>query len=464
MNDEQQVARIMITTVFGAITSLPKRLVMLKTQLELSLRFSLVLVIVTTMAATAVGQSPTTMASDDSPPPDLELQYLASSIPDDHDSTKILEEAAAQANAYRDMTTSSSGCGNGSDAGGRGYRNSFWCNPYGDVVLNPCGQHACADCGISTPPVFYATAELAPMFRDQKDDLAFQTRGRRGPVVLETGNVNTDFDAGMQIVLGAAVNDQYRIEGTFMGPFEWSSRQAVRGNDNLFSPFTNFGQPLPALGLDFNNFASIEMESEFNSVELNLRRLIIRPVYPSLIGRPPCVANSFLVGVRHLTLDERFGYLTNSTLPPGGSVNRVDIATENKMTGLQIGMLSQIMLSRGQGYVDFELKGGIYHNEISLMSAYQFANGAGTVTDDFFGTDSRDRTSLLGEISLTYVRQVTRNLTCRVGYNAFWLTGVALASANMNRDIDLLQFGPTLLNHRDNIVFHGPTIGLTFAY
>jgi hypothetical protein len=359
--------------------------------------------------------------------------------------------------------------------GGCGVRgtNLFWCNPYEDLVEDACGYDPCANCQYSSAPLVFATVEVMPLFRDQQQDPVFQTLSFGGPAVLETGDLDTEFDAGMRIVLGAALTDLYRLETAFLGDYEWSDRKAVRnldanelgGTGNLFSPFSNFGIPAGIVGLDYNNYASIEMESSISSFEVNLRRrLCNRPrLWP--YRRYHCVANSFLVGLRYLQMDERFGYVTQSSLPAGvGTVNRALINTNNDMFGVQIGMMSQFATYWENGWIDFEVKGGIYDNEAELRSAFQGANGSGTVVSNFVGTDSHDRTAFLGEVSLNYNHQVTTNLSMRLGYNAYWLSGVALASENLNTNFNILSLGPTQIDHSGDCVYHGPNIGFTLAY
>ena len=99
-----------------------------------------------------------------------------------------------------------------------------------------------------------------------------------------------------------------------------------------------------------------------------------------------------------------------------------------------------------------------------MRSAYEAADGANTPIGSFVGLDDHDRTSFLGEVSLSYTHQFTRNLSVRLGYNAFWLTGVALASENLNNDIEILSLGPAQIDHSGDIVYHGPTLGVIFAY
>ena len=209
--------------------------------------------------------------------------------------------------------------------------------------------------------------------------------------MLENGDFETEFDAGMRLILGTTLTDRYRIEAAYMGNYEWSDRVAIRdqrpnltgGFGNLYFPFANFGIPLPLIGADFNNFASIEMTSSFESVEFNVRRRCCNLPSAWPYRQRHCIANSFLVGFRYLKVDEQFGYVTQSALPIGaGAINRVALDTANDMYGVQIGMLSQFAV-RWSGWIDFQLKGGIYHNEATLSSDYQGATGDGTITDTY---------------------------------------------------------------------------------
>jgi hypothetical protein len=349
----------------------------------------------------------------------------------------------------------------------------FWCNPYPEMVEDPCGTDPCLSCNYNPAPLIYASLEVVPLYRDQKEDPLFQTLGPGGRPVLEGGDFETEFDAGLRVVLGATLTDRYRIEAAYLGTYEWNDRVAVRnlqpnavgGSGNLFSPFSDFGLPVGIPSVDYNHFAQIEMNSTFNSAEFNVRRrCCARPKLWPYRGGHTCVANSFLVGLRYLNLDERFGYVTQSETPVVGTVNSALINTSNEMFGVQIGLLSQFTTYWESGWIDFELKGGIYHNEAEMRSDYERSNGNGAVPVSFVGTDAYDRTSFLGELSLHYNHQITSNLSMRLGYNAFWLSGVALASENLNPGLGILSSGPAQINHAGDMVYHGPSIGFTFAY
>jgi hypothetical protein len=259
----------------------------------------------------------------------------------------------------------------------------------------------------------------------------------------------------------------YRLEAAYLGAYEWNERATVRDNrlngrlqqGRLFSPFSDFGVPFGIVGLDFNRLASIEMHSTLNSVELNIRRR-----WNLRRQRYHFAATSFLLGIRYLSIKEKLLYLTESEVPVDtGAINEINVRTENDLFGVQLGWLSQFLV-HNRGWLDFEIKGGIYDNRGTLGTSYLPADLEGTLLGEFRYGDDRNRTSFLGELSLSYSHQITSAITFRTGYNAVWLTGIALASENMPTDINLLTLGPAQLKQCGDVVYHGPHLGFVFAY
>ncbi len=157
-------------------------------------------------------------------------------------------------------------------------------------------------------------------------------------------------------------------------------------------------------------------------------------------------------------------YLTESAVPAGtGAINDINIRTENDLLGAQLGWLSQFLV-HSRGWLDFEIKGGIFDNRGSLSTSYVPASGAGVPDGSYEYSDQRDRTTFLGELSLSYSHQVCSVLSVRAGYNAIWLTGLALASQNMPTDINMLTQGPAQVSQCGDLVFHGPHLGLVFSW
>jgi hypothetical protein len=312
------------------------------------------------------------------------------------------------------------------------------------------------------PPSWYARAEMMTLYRDT-NEIPFATLGPKGPVVLGTGDFQSDFGAGVRALAGKTLGDWYRLEISYFGSYSWNDSAAVRnlddndqeGTGNLYSPFSSFGNPDGVVGLDFNNFASIRFSSTLNNGELNLRRRVLM--------RPGSYEASFLVGGRYLDIGERFEYLTQSNTPgPATTTNQVSIGTDNSLIGLQIGLLSQFLV-QPKCWIDFEMKGGIFANRASLDRTYA-VSAAGGPAAVFAGTNERDRTSFVGDLSLQFNYQFATAWTFYGGYNAMWVTGIAIGAENFSRDINMLTLGPTLVNHSGDTVYHGPNIGLVFTY
>jgi len=338
-------------------------------------------------------------------------------------------------------------------------RSLFWDDPcceYNDPCIETCRHQACN-------PRWYGSIEAFKLFRDVSDDSPFAATGPAGPVVLSTSDFDAEFESSAKTTWGMFLGPWYRVEATYAGSQTWSDSVAVRDLDangqgslgNLFSPFSDFGDPNGIVGLDFNDFAAIGFSSKLTSVELNMRRLICLPP-----RRFTSAEASFLVGLRYLNISEDFDYRTVSTVGPG-SINDVDVNTDNQMFGVQLGMMFQILV-HPRGWIEVDTRGVMYHNNVDLRSAYVNTDGGGAPITSFTGVDNRTRTSFMGELSMTFNYQFAPDWTFRVGYNGIAITGVALGADNLNQNINLLSLGPARVNHSGEVVYHGPTIGLVW--
>ncbi len=339
--------------------------------------------------------------------------------------------------------------------------NLYWHDPQ-DPWLSAFGKFACQPA--AETPVWYSSVELLPLMRDQEDDLDFQSLGPQNPI-LGTNDLKTEFDAGARIMVGCTLTDWYRLEGVYIGDYGWQASESIRNTDansqggtgNLFSPFSNFGASPGTPGQDFNNFASISLASRMKNGEINLRRRLALP--PEHFARTEL---SVLLGARFISLEEQFGYRTESSIPaPMGAINDVRVAAKNNLTGIQAGFLTQFLVAP-RAWIDFELKGAIFQNVARQTTLYTNVDNNGT-TSTFAGFDQQDRTAFLGDFSLMYNWQFAPSWTFRAGYNAITIAGVALGSENFQRDAGLLRFGPAGIDHSGRIVYHGPSVGLVWA-
>jgi hypothetical protein len=279
---------------------------------------------------------------------------------------------------------------------------------------------------------------------------------------LSTTGFDDGFEAGARTMFGCSLDHWYRLEGAYFGAQSWSDAAAIYdrainsqgGVGNLFSPFTNFGAAGAAVGLDYNNFTSIRFYSELHNAELNLRR--------RLLMRPGRYESSVIAGARYLNIEERFAYFAQSATPgPASSSNAVDVSADNEMIGVQLGLTGQFLV-RPRYWIDCDVRGGVFHNDASQATLLTRTDNTGAVTP-YSGAAQRDRSAFVGDLSLQMNCQFTRSLTLCAGYNAVWVTGVALGANNFNPDINVLTLGPATLDHKGVAVYHGPNIGLVLA-
>jgi hypothetical protein len=283
------------------------------------------------------------------------------------------------------------------------------------------------------PNRWYASADFAPTTFDYQQDV--EIARVNGATVLSTSSIDPEFDAGGEFTLGARIFDCYRIEGSYWGSFEWSDSATFQrtGGDIATLLSGGFGNPLTAL--DDNTLVSISSLTRMNNAEVNLLYWIDMP--------PGSLDVSLLVGGRFLQIDEQFLLETNAA-------GDVEVTTDNELWCLQVGLSSDWLL-HSRFWVDFDIKGAICNNSVSLVE-----NASGPS----FLTAEQDRTSWLGDFSLVGNWQVTPWLVARLGYQALFVNGVALAPHNIETNTVLRTLGPVQIDDSDNIVFHGPVIGI----
>jgi hypothetical protein len=303
-------------------------------------------------------------------------------------------------------------------------------------------------------PRWYVSAEYLALFRDEDKSVPFASLGPDpNSIVLSTSDFNAEFQSGVRATIGRQMSDHIRLEGTYFGSYTWSDQASVNNLDpnalagvgNLFSPFTGFGNPAdPAV--DYNSVAVIDYSSRLNNAEINLRHRLLMP--------PSNFEVSALLGVRYMNIDESFGYLTSTSV---GDINEMSVDANNDLIGVQMGLLGQFLFTPWT-WVDWEMKGAIANNSASQNTVYVDNQGS-----QFVGGRDENSTSFIGETSVILNYQVRPSITFRVGYQALWVTGLALADQNFQTNLATLTLGPAQLKHDADMVYHGFNIGLVFA-
>ncbi len=344
-----------------------------------------------------------------------------------------------------------------------------------------CGQQggacsACLEdkhapiCGSMWPDAFlpearwYFGADLIALRRDATEDQLFATQGILGPPALSTDNLDFAYQAGYRLKLGRLLGERWAIEASYFDLNDWSELAVARDSTlnvngfagDLYSPFSDFGaSPIADPVVDPNHLVTLRYQSSLDNVELNLRHRLRMP--------PSRLAVSVLYGFRHNAVRERFGYFTEAIVAgPAAATNDVNVRADNELWGFQIGSLVDLCLEE-EHHLEFEIKGAVAHDQALQETVYTHDDGIGGI-QTFYGRRDEQRTSFVGEMRLTLVYQFGPHLSAQVGYQAIAITNIALASRNLQTDIDILRFGPPVLNHGGSVIYHGPLAGLVFVW
>jgi hypothetical protein len=267
-----------------------------------------------------------------------------------------------------------------------------------------------------------------------------------GQGALSTSDLRPEFDAGGKYTVGRRVFDCYRLEGTFLGTYEWeTSANATDPAGNLSSilgGFTDVENPT----FDNNTEIFIAQQGRLWSAEANLRYWIDMPPGPFDV--------SCSVGARYFSIDDRFRLHSTNNL----GENDVLSETRNRMLGVQIGTCGDFMI-HPRYWISVDLKGGMYNNEINLNYNLDSFDPA----EDRTFVGFRQRTAWVGELAIVGHWQITPNMVFNLGYQAIGIDGLALGFENVANQPFLNGINPpptTQFDDSGQIVYHGPIIGL----
>ena len=218
------------------------------------------------------------------------------------------------------------------------------------------------------------------------------------------------------------------VEVAYFGMDEWSAAKAITASDDgaelrFFNSPARSTYVLPGETVNFNYV------SRLHSTEINLRH----PLWERL---------SVLMGFRYLELHEELN----------GNIDgdpTFDVNVNNHLYGGQIG-LNVAFVNCCNYSIEGAIKAGVYGN----------ASNLGMTTPTFVGGLPTKHTAATGEIGLTAIFQVTCNLSARLGYQAMWIDGVAIASDQ----VEFVNTANAKPYMGGTLFYHGATAGLEYAF
>lgn len=238
-----------------------------------------------------------------------------------------------------------------------------------------------------------------------------------GPTVFNANQLASDPLAAPRLTLQRVDHCGVGLEGAFLyaGNFYAHRDLPFVSNGYAFAPPGIYGN---TWGVDNTPLSAAQstLVSNLYSAEANLRG-------PMGFG-----ATRFLAGFRWLQWGENWAMVDQFSDPADPAVTGVDSYRTNCINNLyggQIG-LETLLWNRGEGFrVESTVKAGAYYNAAAQSSAYDYTTNTGFAFSRAVAVNGAGSCSFVGEVGLTAVMPVSRNIDFRCGYFGLWLEGIA---------------------------------------
>jgi len=229
----------------------------------------------------------------------------------------------------------------------------------------------------------------------------------------------------------------------------------------LFVPFPIDGTNLAdnSLSLDGATSMNIDYSSRFKNFEVNYRvktrmgkdQMVLQPSGEWIRRATTSWTRQFLAGLRFFDLSERLTFSgTDVITPNGNSDGSLLIRTDNNLVGFQLG--AGHAYETGRWSVSAEVKGGVFATDAKGRNRYILENNPDR---NYNNRAAEDQISFIGESRLIGRWHLRPNLSLRAGYEALYVTSVALAPAQINFDPVFSKLATS-----GDPFYHGASFGL----
>jgi len=262
-------------------------------------------------------------------------------------------------------------------------------------------------------------------------------------VLMDSEDMDVDWDVGGRITVGYAWNDVNAIEGTYSF-ISHDGDASVTSQSLSLEPSFYFGTHF---GIeDFRDAFRHEVsyDSDLSDFQLNYRRKF---------------GDRFtgILGFRYIQLDEDFTFIGTDTAAPNSAKGRYENNTENRLLGVQFGGDYVWPFANNGWSVKVAATGGAYYNDGNINS---LINSPTPPTDpdrptpmgSFDAGTSSFSGSADGSIAINW--DITESFSLSAGYEALFLSGLALVSENY---MEVENDGPTFFSTKasSTTLYHG---------
>jgi len=274
-----------------------------------------------------------------------------------------------------------------------------------------------------------------------------------GPVVFNANQLGSDPLAAPRIAVQRVDECGHGVEGAFLyaGNFYGRSTLPFVSNGYAVAPPGIYGN---TWGVDNTPLSAAEstLLANLYSAEVNL------------YSRRGFGATRFLAGFRWLQWGEKWTMTDQFSDPLDPTVIGTDSYRTNCINNLyggQIG-LDTLLWNRGNGFrVESLVKAGAYYNAAAQSSAYDYVTNVPFGFSRQVSVNSPAACSFVGEVGLTAVIPLRRNIDLRCGYFGLWLEGIAQPLNQLSgQTLTQIDEPAGTLNTKGTVVVQGLSLGL----
>lgn len=330
------------------------------------------------------------------------------------------------------------------------------CNGHGGSGCPHCNGAGCGQCSRNAlfdtcsdacrEACWVGRVDAMLLWRNAPPDRTIATNDLSpGGIALDAGGMDSEPAAGPRFTLMRVNNcTGHAIEATYFRGANFRSQRPLSDVSTLYST--------AAPGIYGNgpfNFdtGDANLGSMIQSFEFNRHHAIWRNV-------------RFLAGFRWIEWNEQF---TFSTID-GAITDFYQTGCINDLYGGQIGLDANIL---NTPWVRFDglVKAGAYYNNAVQSSQYTTNDPLNPGTATITVGESPASGAFAGEVGLTAIVPVTRNIDVRFGYFGLWLSGIAQPTQQLSGQ-SLTPGSPTVgsLNVDGGVIVQGLTLGLEGRY
>ena len=268
-----------------------------------------------------------------------------------------------------------------------------------------------------------------------------------GTVMLNANDLQQGFSAGPKLGLIRHGDNGYDFELSYFQIDGWNDYRSIGPTPDDWLIMRASGNFLQTQDYKDTQMMAWDYASRLYNAELNVRWNV-------------CDRLTLLAGFRWVNLSEEL----LGELPPERKAPFWDANVRNNLYGFQIGADGKLF-ERGRFSIDGLVKAGIFINnavETTMVSIDQ---------QPYWESASTNQVACLGEIGLQCKYQVTQNLLLKLGYEALWLQGVALAPGQISdtycyyagdwKNTYVQALG---VNCGSGVFYHGATAGLEYSF